>query len=987
MNLNEFQKEAVEHVDGPCLVTSCPGSGKTFTLVERIVNLISRGVPSRNILCITFTNKAANEMRERICRRLGKEKPGFFIGTFHSLCANLIRRIGPGRGYSSRFTILDERDQADMVMQVARHMEHEIKQGDARRIAHALNFQRDQMEDFDWVEETLRTPCMVDIAEEYIKRCRNNNLLDFSGLIYETIRIIEEHEDVREKVQETFKYILVDESQDTNKSQFYLVNLLGAKWKNIMLIGDIDQCIIEGEKVLTNDGWKKIEDIKKEEGVISASGGGNVTSAIVVDKYKKKVFNRPIVRLKTKLGFNMTMTKEHMIFAEYNKLSPKKIIVYLMYDREFGYRIGVTNTKRKHGINGQGLGARLQQERAEYLWILKSVDDIDNAKYWEQYFSVKYGIPTWCFYSGKKQRNLDYSDKNIRRLFSSINTNANAKKLMNDLWLFKERPHYIPKCMGKNKRRNFTINMCADSRCGTLHRYAISGSDDTDGEKLKKAGLNVRGLCEGRRGWRVESAWKSIGKIYDILETVKESLGEVNVIEKARFCDETLSLMPASHLKEGMAIYVGDKDGITIDYVESIEFDYYYGNIYDINVEDYHNFITNGVVSHNSIYGWRGARYQNVQEFLETYDNCKLISLSKNYRSTPQIIAIADKLIKLNTSHMKTKFETDNPHGEPVKCYSFGDQLKEAAWVGQMARKLVDEGGWDPSDIAVLYRVNKMSEPIEQAMVNNGIPYDVIGAWNFYDRKEARDCLAMLKVIHNSKDGIAFHRIMSMLPGVGDVSIGRIEKIAADQNISMVDACKIMKNQSSSVAVKNGCDKMVSIFGKKWDVTKPASCLQRVVDSLGYRDHIYKKFSGKADERLDNVDQMRDACGEFEGQEDGLNMFLQRVSLVTSADKESKDNKASLMSLHAAKGLEFPIVFIIGLEEGILPHQQAVRDDPVEGMEEERRLCYVGLTRAKKLLYTSWCRNRRVFGGFGGMKLKRARPSSFLYECGLMRKD
>ena len=241
--LNKYQKEAVEHLDGPCLVTSCPGSGKTFVLVERVLWLINQGVKPKNILTLTFTNKAANEMKERICTRLDNEKPGFFIGTFHSLCSKLIRKLGPAQGYSARFNILDEKDQIDLIMQVARKLEYKIEYGDARRVAGCLNYYRDQMEDFSWLEDSLRVDPLIEIAQEYLDRCRKDNLIDFSGLIYDAIQIIENDEEIKEKVQNTFKYIMVDETQDTNKAQFYLVNLLGGKWENIMLIGDIDQSI------------------------------------------------------------------------------------------------------------------------------------------------------------------------------------------------------------------------------------------------------------------------------------------------------------------------------------------------------------------------------------------------------------------------------------------------------------------------------------------------------------------------------------------------------------------------------------------------------------------------------------------------------------------------------------------------------------------------------------------------------------------------
>jgi len=627
--LNKYQKEAVEHLDGPCLVTSCPGSGKTFTLVERVLWLIERGVQPRNILVLTFTNKAANEMKERICKRLDNKKPGFFVGTFHSLCSKLIRKLGSSQGYSPRFNILDEKDQVDLIMQVARKLEYKIEYGDARRIANRLNRYRDQMEDFSWLEDSLKVGPLVEIAQEYLKKCKSDNLIDFSGLIYDAIKIIENDEEIKNKVQNTFKYIMVDETQDTNKAQFYLVNLLGDKWKNIVLIGDIDQ----------------------------------------------------------------------------------------------------------------------------------------------------------------------------------------------------------------------------------------------------------------------------------------------------------------------------------------------------------------------SIYGWRGARYQNIQDFIDNYKDCKVISLSKNYRSTPQIIKIASKLIKCNSSHMDTMFETDNSDGEKVRCYVFNDQLEEAAWVGRTAKRLIHEGGWDPKDMAVLYRVNKMSEPIEQSMVNNGIPYEVIGSWNFFDRKEIRDCIAMLKFLSNPKDGIAFSRVCSLMKGLGNITVGKIEKLSSQKDISIPDACGEMAKNIKSIKIQKACYKINEVYKYNWDLSNPAECLKKLVHEFNYRNYLLDKFAGTATEREDNISQLIDSAGEFIDEDDGVSQYLQRISLVTKSDKEKEGNNMSLMSLHAAKGLEFPIVFVIGVEEDILPHKNAVLDDPYAGMEEERRLCYVGMTRAKKLLFTSWCRYRRRFGKHGNMSRNKSRASRFLVESGLATKE
>ncbi|KKM06850.1 hypothetical protein LCGC14_1739880 [marine sediment metagenome] len=628
MKLNKCQTEAVQHLNGTCLVTSSPGSGKTRVLVERTINLIKQDINPINILCLTFTNKAANEMKERVRKRLGLKKVDFFIGTFHSLCASLLRKIGNYSGYSSNFTILDERDQMDLIFQVARLNEFDIDRGSAYRVSYAVNYYREQLEDFSWVEDKLGNPTLIDVARGYLTSCRENNLIDFSGLIYEAIKIIEKNKDVRDKLQNTFKYILVDEAQDTNQSQFHLINLLGGKWKNIMLVSDTDQ----------------------------------------------------------------------------------------------------------------------------------------------------------------------------------------------------------------------------------------------------------------------------------------------------------------------------------------------------------------------SIYGWRGARYQNIKLFLEKYSDCKVIALSKNYRSTPQIISVAGKLIKHNKSHIDIKFETDNKDGEPVKCYKVPNQLKEAGWVANRIKRLINEGGWEPSDMAILYRMNKMSEPLEKEMTLGGIPYEVIGGWNFYDRKEVKDTIAMLRFLMNRKDGVAFHRLCKLMPGVGDITIGKIEKRAKEKDINLVEASYQIGTEINSVKVRDACRKISSVYKSNFDFANPPKCIMTLVDKFGFRSYLKAKYPEDKNDRNDNVDQFIDASGIFVGEKNGIDKFLQQISLITSSDKEMKENKVSLMTLHSAKGLEYPIIFMVGVEQGILPHQRAV-DENLHGESEERRLCYVGMTRAKKLLYITWCNSRIGVGGKGFMRKRKATYSQFLIEAGLIKEE
>ncbi len=832
----------------------------TLTLVERIVFLIQSGVKQKNILCLTFTNKAANEMKERVCSRLKTDSLDFFVGTFHALCSRLLRKLGHESGLKSNFSILDERDQIDLVMKVARNIEHEISWDDARNISHCLNYYRDQMEEFSWVEHELVNDIKIDIAKEYLAKCKKDSLIDFSGLIYETIKMIENNEKIKRKVQNTFKYIMVDETQDTNKSQFYLINILGGKYHNIMLIGDVDQCVIEGTKILTPDGEIDVQTIKESDYISVGGGEGTVEKAKVIGVYRQHVENYDVVTIKTLTGKKCTFSKEHVVFSGFTDNFPEQHIVKI------------------------------------------------------------------------------------------------------------------------KERRDFSITICAKQKSG-LHRFYIHSSEERDKTIFKSMGFTITDRVDGR-GFKISGSKNSLEEIYDIFSNINSHV-KYNLIEKASLCGEPLPCIMAAQVKKGMMIFIEDRGRIIKDEVIEVQDGKYTGFLFDIQVDKYANFISNKIAVHNSIYGWRGARYQNIQDFIEKYDDCRVISLSKNYRSTPEIVKAAGSLIKYNSSHMETEFETDNQHGYAVQCVEMPDQFKEAEWVGKTIRRFVNEKGWEPDDIVVLYRVNKMSEPIEQSLANNGVPYEVIGSFNFYDRREIRDCLAMMKLLFNPHDGVSFHRICGFIPGIGDITVGKIEKIAEEKNISIVQACLEITSIVKSMNVIKGCQKINKIYSQKFDFSNPAQCLRTLIDNFQYKSFLLKKFDNDATEREENVEQLIDSATQFIGK-DGISKYLQQVALVTNSDKEKDGNRVSLMSLHAAKGLEFPIVFMIGVEDGILPHKNALADDPCFGIEEERRLCYVGMTRSKNVLILSWCKYRKKFGKFGVIRKEKSKISPFIKEANIL---
>ena len=282
-----------------------------------------------------------------------------------------------------------------------------------------------------------------------------------------------------------------------------------------------------------------------------------------------------------------------------------------------------------------------------------------------------------------------------------------------------------------------------------------------------------------------------------------------------------------------------------------------------------------------------------------------------------------------------------------------------------------------------------MSEPLEQVFSTRGIFYEVIGGFSFYDRKEVKDCLSMLKYLVNKKDGVAFHRVCSLIKGLGNVTIGKIENIAISENCTLDKACLKVKENSRSSVIKDGCQKIYDIYNSSYDQKNPASCMTSLINRFDMETILREKYGDEYLDRMENVVQMIEATGEFSGEEKGVEKYLQQISLVTKNDKEVEGDKVSLMSLHAVKGLEFPIVFMIGMEENILPHIRAIRGEEAgeENIEEERRIAYVGMSRSMKILYLTYCKQRKAYGKYGKIYFKTCLPSRFLIEAGLINKE
>ena len=419
------------------------------------------------------------------------------------------------------------------------------------------------------------------------------------------------------------------------------------------------------------------------------------------------------------------------------------------------------------------------------------------------------------------------------------------------------------------------------------------------------------------------------------------------------------------------------------DVVETVERRAHHQPVYDIDVEWTHNFIANGLVTHNSVYGFRGADVRNILAFERDYPDARTVTLEQNYRSSQPILDIAHAVIRNNPERAAKQLWTELRGGEPVRLISVYDEREEAAAVSNEVENLIGREGVSLGECAVLYRTNAQSRAFEEAFLRRGIPYQLVGGVRFYDRREVKDVLAYLRLCVNPRDAVSFARVVNTpRRKIGDRTVADLEKLARRKGLAPLEAARRLDEDPDSplgaaamTALQNFAALMDRLAAEANRVPLPVLA-ERVLDQTGYRAML-QDGSPENEERWNNVMELLGLAGEYADvpPPEGLQQFLENVALVSDVD--SVDDSAQgvmLITLHQVKGLEFSAVFIAGMEEGLLPHQRAMEEGDA-GIAEERRLAYVGITRARRHLYLLHAFRRHLFGA-----PQLAQASRFLAE-------
>jgi DNA helicase-2/ATP-dependent DNA helicase PcrA len=970
--LNDAQRAAVTAPVGPMLVLAGAGSGKTRVLTHRVAWLIqAEGASPHSILAVTFTNKAAGEMRARIEGLLGIPGGSLWIGTFHGIAHRLLRLHWREAGLPQGFQILDAEDQLRMVKKLLKAQGLDESRWVPREVVWFINHQKDEglrpkaLKDGN--DPTRRQ--LIKLYQDYEDGCARAGVVDFAELLLRAFELLRDQPEVLRHYRARFRHVLVDEFQDTNSIQYAWMKLIAGSEGAPFIVGDDDQCLAAGTTVTMGDGTQKpIEAILPGDQVLSSHGSGRFLPATVTDCFARPR-SGPMMALHLRSGRALRCTPEHTHFAGYLLgKTPQTHFLYLMQKEGIGFRLGTTQVYTKGIVKPKaGFAQRSIQEHADATWIIRTHATENEARLDEMVTSLRFGLPTLPFVprKGKGVNGLVHDSAYIARVFSSIDTREAALRLLEEAGLDEKRPHHVPRARDSN-RLNIVITLCGDRRgAHPMHRISVVGTDPEVAHTLRDMGFSVRRAKAAGKSWRFETARGDFGELMSIARTIARRFDTARYVLQGHMLSRSLPFVTTAAIRPGMVLATASGEFDVVDRIDVQQ--HFDGTVYDLNVDRTHNFVADGVVTHNSIYRWRGARVENLQQFRRDWPQAQLHKLEQNYRSTGNILKGANALIEHNSGRLGKNLWTSGGHGEPIRLYSAFNERDEAEFVTHRIREWVQRGG-ARREIAILYRSNAQSRVFEEAFLSARIPYKVYGGLRFFERAEIKDALAYLRLLSNRDDDASFERVVNLpTRGVGAKTIDELRLAARAAGGSMWQAAR-----GAVTAGTLGARATSALAGFLQLIERMAAeaaglPLHEQVDHMlagsGLVEHHRKEKADRGEARVENLEELVSAARGFEpeGELPPLDAFLAHAALESGEGQAGEwEDCVQMMTLHTAKGLEFPVVFLCGMEDGLFPHQRSLND--LDGLEEERRLCYVGMTRAMSQLYISYAEQRRLHG-------------------------
>jgi len=1069
--LNQAQYQAVIHDQGPLLIVAGAGTGKTTVLINRLAYLVvEKKIKTEEILLLTFTEKAAGELEERADKILPYGYVDLWIHTFHGFCERVLRENALDIGLSASFKLINETEQwilikknlelfaldyyrplgnptkfiSEMLHHFSRLKDENISAAEYLKYAKDLeegkidvpkdkaiksaktktikkNDNESDNDEGDELELT-RIKELANAYQVYNQLLLDNNFLDFGDLIVYTLKLFLTRRNILKKYQQQFKYLMVDEFQDTNLAQYELVKILAKPNNNLVVVGDDDQCLPGDSLILTKGKTKKIKDIKKGEEVASAVGKGSLSYSKVnhIDKIKK---NALLLTFTTQSGKKITTTDNHKMFCFTPRISDKKYYyVYLMYRQELGWRIGMTND----------LAVRLKLERsADKIVAVRSFKTLEETRYNEELLSLTYGIPTCCF-----MERDGIMDKKIwnNKLYQELDVDEGVRCLARDFNIDLESAPYFLEAVNRGNKLRLKINleMCYRkyhskiAKNGFLlkpavsHCLSIETSDQMTIFRLEKMGFSIANSRLGKRLRLYSDDLKYLGQVARKIQ--KEIGGFIEPQMKIGKIKEKFLkslIIPAKNIFPGMYLPIVSGSGIIYDQVidrfEKKKTDF----VYDLEIDRTHNFVANGVVVHNSIYKFRGASISNIMQFKDDYQKAPEIVLTENYRSRQEILDRAyefiqnnnpnrlEKKLKINKRLSAEAYKKDpqKKAAEIVQFFNFGTQDEELTAVSEKIISLYEAGQGliKYSDFAILVRANDTADIYVKELTRRNIPNQFMSWRGLYYKPLILDILAYFRLLDNYHESSALFRVLNMdIFKVSHADIININKVANRKVWSLFEALKNIKSidgiSDISIANVNKLLELISIHSALAAKEAPT----KILLNFAYDSGLLKNLDIDKDlETFSYLNQLYQKIRKLEEAEPDLKLkeFLEAINLELEAGETGSlkldflDSEAvKIMTVHGSKGLEFKYVFIVNLVDKKFPtinrgEKISIPDKLVKEiisessesdihLEEERRLFYVAMTRAKEGLYLSGAKD------YGGVREKK--PSRFIAESGLV---
>lgn len=1024
--LNREQKEAVTTTEGPLLIIAGAGTGKTMVVARRVAYIIAKKLAKpAEILALTFTDKAAQEMEERVDILVPYGWIDTWISTFHAFGDRVLRDHALEIGLSGDFRIITRPEQVLFLRENLFRFDLDIFRplSNPQKFIQAIVTLISRAKDEDVTpqeylafakkikekDERKRQLELAQVFKQYEEAKVQAGLCDFGDLLVLTLKLFRTRPKILEEYQDKFKYVLVDEFQDTNYAQNEIVKLLAQKHKNVCVVGDDDQCLPPESLISAPNGKNKIENFKEGDQVITAVGKGHLGTSKITKVFKTRKKTR-FLTLITQKGYKLTVTDNHKMFCyvPVKKKDRSFHYVYLMNRQNLGWRIGVTDD----------LAQRLKLERsADKIIGLRAFSTDTDARYWEMFWALRYGIPPTIF---KPRENVIVGEK-LLKLHQDIDTEKAAYNLANDLRIDLESPHYCLDGVTRGSSRRIKINLYLCNRKyvsktnnkyqrllqnpSITHNVSLQTTNKLVVERLKSEGVPMR---KNTKGYvvRLDTAnLQEAGKFAQELQQItggflesKFNLGSLNYQHLPAL------VMPAGNILPGHYVPVVDGFRVRYDKVIKVIEKVKEQTVYDLEIDRTHNFVANGIVVHNSIYKFRGAAISNILEFKKNFPRARQVILRENFRSTQAILDSAYHLIQHNNPdrlEVKNKINKKLVAARKIKPIApqilFGATLSEETdLVAQEIDKLVRTKKYNYRDLAILVRANSDAKFFLHALGMVGLPAKFTGTSGLYDREEIRLLISFLRSISNFSESTHLYNLSAS--DIYDLDITDLIKCMdfakrkskslhfVFENISKLDLDIAKESLTKIQKITDDIKKFANLSKKE----KVGQVLYQFLEYFGYLKRLEREQTVESETKILNIAKFFEKISEFGklSTDQSVRNFSEYLEMIQEAgdDPQTADidpdlDAVNVMTIHQAKGLEFPIVFLVNLVSEKFPTRE--RGDPIplpDGLiketlpkgdyhlEEERRLFYVGTTRAKDLVYFTFGRD------YGGKRLRKLSP-------------